>query len=163
MYILSFFLVLLSFAPQSTAASDLASGEPRGLVVKDFYWGRVVSRTFVDSPYSTSSDPWDMPRIRRRPGGAPPTVLLQRETYLLVRNVGTRAVKFVTWDYVFYADAKHARETKRYRFRSKETVGPGEMKFITEGVGEPSPTAYGAVEIERIEFEDGTTWQRSAG
>jgi hypothetical protein len=156
MYIATLILALVSAGPQVAAANAAAS---RDLVVSDYYWGRVTSRIFVDQPYSSSSDPWDMPRLRRR-YGAPPAVVLQRETYALVRNVGTRTVKSVTWDYVFYADAKRERPMHRVRFHSKEKVAPGEMKFLIESVRDPAPTTHGAVEIERIEFEDGTVWER---
>jgi hypothetical protein len=163
MFILSFiFFALVSVAPQAVTASNAAPDASKDLVVTDSYWGRVTSRTFVDQPYSTSNDPWEKPRIRRRFGAAPPAVIIQRETYALVRNVGTRTIKFVTWDYVFYSDAKHERETQRYKFRSKETVPPGEMKFRSESVREPAPTSYGAVVIERIEYDDGTSWQRAS-
>jgi hypothetical protein len=162
MYILSFILGLVLVVPQAVTAENASADAPRDLVVSDFYWGRVTSRTFVDQPYNTSSDPWNMPRIRRRLGGPPPAVIIQRETYALVRNVGSRTVKFVTWDYVFYSDAKREHETQRHRFRSKERIAPGEMKFITESVSEPAPTTHGAVVISRLEFEDGTSWERAS-
>jgi hypothetical protein len=157
MFILSFVLLLSSIAPQSPAAP----AESRDLVLRDAYWGRVISRTFIDNAYATSSDPWAMPRRRRRAVGAPPTVIIQRETYILVTNTSNRGVKSVTWDYVFYTDAKHEREVKRFRFNSKDDVPAGETKFLTESVSEPAPTSFGEAVIARVEFEDGSTWQRS--
>jgi hypothetical protein len=162
MFLLYFIFALISVAPQAVAANNAAPSAPKDLVVSDFYWGRVTSRTFVDQPMSTSTDPWERPRIRRRFGAAPPTVILQRETYALVRNVGTRTIKFVTWDYVFYSNAKHERETQRFTFRSKDTIAPGEMKFLSESVRESAPTTYGDVVIEKIEFDDGTSWNRAS-
>jgi hypothetical protein len=162
MFILSLIFALVSVAPQAAATNNAAADAPKDLVVSDFYWGRVTSRTFIDQPMNTSSDPWQKPRIRRRFGAAPPVVILQRETYALVRNVGTRTIKFVTWDYVFYSDAKHERETQRFKFRSKDTIAPGEMKFLSESVREAAPTAYGTVVVERLEFDDGTSWQRAS-
>jgi hypothetical protein len=162
MFILTLIFALVSAVPQVAATNNAALNASKDLVVSDFYWGRVTSRTFVNQPMSTSSDPWERPRIRRRFGSAPPAVILQRETYALVRNVGTRTIKFVTWDYVFYADAKHERETQRFQFRSKDTIQPGEMKFLSESVRESAPTVHGDVVIERIEYDDGSSWQRAS-
>jgi hypothetical protein len=150
------FVSLLLPLPAQGAAAD----QVPNLVVSSFYWGR-IDKTFVDpsTPGGVSSV---RPRRRRR-GMPPPLVLLRRETYALVRNKGTRTVKAVTWNYIFYNDEKHEQEAQRFQFRTKETIPPGEMKFLTESVSDDAPTAFGEVVIERVEYEDGTTWQRTPG
>jgi hypothetical protein len=92
----------------------------------------------------------------------PPPDPFTRETYALVRNTGAKTVKFVTWEYVFYADAKHERELRRFRFRTKQKLAPGEMKFLTTGVDEEAPSSFGSVFIQAIEFEDGTIYSNGA-
>ena len=153
MAILSFLFALSMLASQPSADG------PRDLVVNDFYWGRVTSRTIIDDNGPFTTDPYDLPRTRRRTI-SPPTVLLQRETYALVKNVGTKTVKAVTWDYVFYSDANRSHELRRAEFHSKETLAPGEMKFLSQQVRDSAPTPYGAVEIQHVDFADGTSWDR---
>jgi hypothetical protein len=155
MLVLACILALLPAMPQSTAA------EPHDVVVSSYYWGRIDSQDIdMSAPFPRSAA--EEGRARRRRGYNPNEVhLIRRETYALVRNSGTRKIKVVTWDYVFYEDAKREREIKRFPFRSKETIGPGEMKFLSEPVTEGPPSAYGVVVIQRIDYDDGTSWQRA--
>jgi hypothetical protein len=147
--------------PQSMAATVATPREPRDLVVSSFYWGRVET-TDVDmsAPFPKSAS--EEGRRRNRRGFNPDVVhLVRRETYALVRNAGTHKIKAITWDFVFYEDAKHERELKRFQFRTKETIGPGEMKFLAEQVNEAAPSAYADVVVERLDYDDGTAWQRT--
>ena len=160
MKLLPFILTVATILPQATAVRSNTSEEPRELVVSSFYWGR-IDKTIVD-PSAPMPGQLRGRRPRNRPRfGPPPTIILQRETYVLVRNVGERTVKSVAWSYVFYNDEKRENELRRYQFQTKEKLEPGEMKFLTERVGEDAPTSYGTVIIERIEFEDGAVWQRT--
>ena len=45
---------------------------------------------------------------------------------------------------------------ERHVFRSKETIRPGEMKFLSETVKEAAPTAFESYSIDRVDFADGT-------
>ena len=159
MRLLPFIIAVSTILPQATAVRANTSEEPRELVVSSFYWGR-IDKTIIDPSAPMPGQPRSrVPRARRR-FGPPPTILLQRETYVLVRNAGDRTVKSVAWAYVFYTDEKRENELRRYQFQTKEKLQPGEMKFLTERVAEDAPTSYGTVIIERIEFEDGAVWQR---
>ena len=153
-------LVLLTIQPQTVAASPAVPAPAPDLVVSSFYWGRVQS-TVVDMSADFPRLP-TIPRSRaRRRLGPDDTVMIQRETYALVRNVGKRKIKAVTWDYVFYDDRKREHEVKRFTFRTKETLAPGEMKFLTANVQEGRVAPYDDVVVERIEFDDGSAWDRS--
>jgi hypothetical protein len=161
MSFLSFVFMLFMAAPSQAAAPAPATGAPREVVVSSFSWGQPVRRTIVmpGSRPSVSQDPWDPRRPRGRRFGPPPPEFLVRESYVLVRNSGTRTVKSVSWSYVFYDSARREREVRRVRFQSKEKIAPGEMKFISEQVADPAPSAFGDVVIERVEFADGSAWQ----
>lgn len=153
------FIALLMVSPQAVAVHAEAS-DGSGLTVSSFYWGRIETK--VVDPSQRSIIPGGLPR-RGRPRYGPDAVILQtRETYALVRNTGTRKIKAVTWDYVFYSDAKHETEIKRFEFRTKESIEPGEMKFLTEHVDDGPPSAYGDVVVTRVEYDDDTVWTRPA-
>jgi hypothetical protein len=167
MSVLPIVLALLLAVPQQPVAPGAGevTASPKELVVSSHAWGQVVQRTILmpGSRPSITQEPWDWRRPRRRRGGPPLPEFLARETYMLVRNSGTRTVKSVTWAYVFFNNAKHERELRRFQFQSKEKIAPGEMKFVSEAVKDAAPSAFGEVVIERIEFADGTTWPASAG
>lgn len=136
-----------------TGAAAATPAEPTDLVVTDFRWGKVVSKVVITDRGPVTVDP-DV-RIRApRPGMAPPTIILQREAYVLVKNTGTRTVSALEYSFVFYADAEHHREVGRFHFRSKDTVKPGEMKFVSESVKEAAPTAFVAVVLENVDYKD---------
>ena len=153
-------LVLLTIQPQTVAASPAAPEAAPDLVVSSFYWGRIQSTVVDVSPDFPRLPTISRTRARRR-FGPDDTVLLQRETYALVRNVGKRKIKAVTWDYVFFDDRKREHEVKRFTFRSKETLAPGEMKFLTANVKEGRVAPYDDVVVQRVEFDDGSSWDRS--
>lgn len=146
--------VLLSFV----LVLSTISSEPPDLVVSSYYWGRIEIKEVDTGPFPRNPL---APRRPRRGFDPNATRITQRETYALVKNSGTRKIKAVTWDYVFYEDAKHEHEIKRFEFRTKETIGPGEMKFLGEYVTVEAPSSYGAVVIDRLEFEDGSSWERA--
>ena len=159
MVYLPLMLALLVAHPQTVTVGAAASEGSSGLVVSSYYWGR-IDKTVVGPPLVGPSRGLGRVRRDRRRAGPDPVVFTKRETYALVRNTGGRTIKAVTWDYVFYEDAKHEREVGRFQFRTKEKLEPGEMKFLTAYVEKEAPTSFGAVFIERVEFEDGTVWQR---
>jgi hypothetical protein len=92
---------------------------------------------------------------------------------LLLQNNDARSIKAIDWDYVFF-DVSNERELGRRQFTSEEKIGPGktkELKFFIptppaktisinslnkherEGLGE-------AIVIVRVEYMDGSLWQR---
>lgn len=157
MGLLPFVLAFAVCLPQS--APVVATEAPScDLVVGNHYWGKIRTRA---APATRIMRPRAAARARRP--GVPRSAMTQRETYALVRNEGTRKVKAVTWDYVFYEDEARERELRRYRFRSKEKIAPGEMKFLTVAVEESAPSAYAEVVVEAVEYEDGSVWRRPSG
>ena len=83
-----------------------------------------------------------------------------------LKNTGTKAIKSVSWDYVF-TDEKERKELKRYRFQSKQQILPGETQTVSAGLGldpkEKAPhikTGKQSVEITKIDYADGSVWKR---
>lgn len=131
-----------------------------------------------DDPINTMSNPVNTMGVPMgtspvRPQGSPPTrdpvvgemerienVEVRRENYLLVKNVSARAIKAIDWNYVFFSDATLEHELKRYKYHSKKKIAPGEMKFVSEYVDRRAASEFQAVVINKIEFADGSVWQR---
>jgi hypothetical protein len=85
------------------------------------------------------------------------------EVSALFRNVGHKAIKSVTWKYVFYKDEQRTEELASYKFSSDKTIEPGvsvRLKKSVSATSEPRQwTNYQAVLISRIEYADGTLWR----
>lgn len=89
-----------------------------------------------------------------------------------IRNDGTKTIKAIDWDYVFY-DVGSQTELGRRQFTSLEKIPPGktkELKFFIKG----PPTRMISVQalnknervnlgeailVVRVEYEDGSVWQ----
>jgi len=108
-----------------------------------------------------------------RPQGDPPTrdpgvgdierieiSEVRRENYMLVKNVSAKVIKAIDWNYVFFSDAALEHELKRYKYRSKKKIAPGEMKFVSEYVDKRAASEFQSVVINKIEFADGSVWQK---
>ena len=92
---------------------------------------------------------------------------------LTVKNSSTKTIKSIDWDYVFL-DRATETEVGRREFTSEEKVFPGKSKELTVVISKPptqtiSLTALNSSEREtmiervnvvRIEYTDGTAWQR---
>jgi hypothetical protein len=87
-----------------------------------------------------------------------------------VHNAGTRTIKAIDWDYVFF-DPHTQSEIGRHQFTSDEKINPGKKKdlevlTILSPAGTVSANVYdskGANEravIMRIEYADGSIWQQ---
>ena len=76
---------------------------------------------------------------------------------LTIKNAGEKTVKAVSWDYVL-TDPATKKEIKRYSFRGKKLLKPSESVTLKEIV---KPTgAQRKAEIMRVEYSDGSVWQR---
>ncbi len=94
---------------------------------------------------------------------------------LTVRNTGARTIKVIDWNYIFY-DADTQKEISRRQLTSEERISPGKEKemsvFILTPLSETiSASALGKkgqailtgqVLIVRIEYSDGSVWERPA-
>jgi hypothetical protein len=89
-----------------------------------------------------------------------------------VSNAGTKTVKLIDWDYVFL-DPTTRQEVARRQFTSEEKVRPGKDKelevfilsppFLTINAGASRTGEAPFVEqviLMRVEYSDGTVWQR---
>ena len=90
-----------------------------------------------------------------------------------VKNSGNKPIKSIDWDYVFYERGTEA-EIGRQQFTSEEKIGPGKTKDLIVTITKPptqtiSLTALnnnergaleGRVIIVRIDYADGSSWQR---
>src|SRR5215813_621189 len=155
-----------------------ASGRPQeapDLVVQNFEWGALRRTSFtqpVDHTVERSGRPED-----RLPGGALPRLemdprggrgeettkqeITRQETYALVKNVGTRTTKAVEWEYIFFSDTDEQKELKRYKFRNKIKIAPGETKFLSKDVKDGAVSKRQKVQIIRIEYTDNSVWERT--
>jgi len=90
-----------------------------------------------------------------------------------VKNSGTKPIKAIDWDYVFFERASE-NEIGRQQFTSEEKIRPGQSKELVVTIRKPptqtiSLTALnkdergsldGRIVIVRIDYEDGTIWQQ---
>lgn len=109
-------------------------------------------------------------RAEREKKGPPRYVFFY---YLTVKNNGTKAIQEIDWDYVFF-DAATGEELGRRQFSSVEKIGAGktkELSFVLDVPPIRRISVYslnrkeraGLVEdavIMRVQFSDGTVWQR---
>jgi hypothetical protein len=90
-----------------------------------------------------------------------------------VKNSGSKEIKSIDWDYVFYERATE-NEIGRQQFTSEEKIRPGQAKELVVTIRKPPTqtisltalnkdergTLDGRVIIVRIDYADGTSWQR---
>jgi hypothetical protein len=90
-----------------------------------------------------------------------------------VKNLSDKPIKSIDWDYVFF-DSTNETEIGRREFTSEERISPGKSKELTVRITKPptqtiSVTALNTGErkslmervvIVRIDYADGTSWQR---
>ena len=90
-----------------------------------------------------------------------------------VKNSSSKTIKSIDWDYVFFDRATES-ELGRREFTSDEKVSPGKSKELTVVISKPptqtiSLTSLNSnerdgmlerVSLVRIEYTDGTVWQR---
>jgi len=91
---------------------------------------------------------------------------------LTLKNAGTRTIKSVDWDYLFY-DAPGGQVIGVHQFTSEEEIRPGKRKQLIVMTEQPPAqivsagkaadkelrSATGQVIIRRIEYEDGSVWE----
>ncbi len=90
-----------------------------------------------------------------------------------VKNLSDKPIRSIDWDYVFF-DSSNETEIGRREFTSEEKISPGKSKELTVRITKPptqtiSVTALNTGErksltervvIVRIDYADGTSWQR---
>lgn len=74
-------------------------------------------------------------------------------------NSGSKIIKAIVWDYVFFADAGMSQELSRYQINTSKKLRPGETRVLKGVVWSPSRSLYQQAHLRRIEYADGTVWQ----
>jgi hypothetical protein len=130
-------------ASQSTAAAD------RNSKVDDLPALERMGPNADIAPKTTKTDPLG--------GSMPaPNVIIFTAT-VLVKNIGTKAVTAVNWEYLLFE--KDATEPiKRYRVQTKKLIPPGDQAQLTKEVTPKGQEQQ--AKITRIEYADGTFWQQ---
>jgi len=158
------FLAMLGSVLQSSASLQ---AEP-DIAIQNFEWGFALQTSFiqpVDSTAERSGRPED-----RLPGESISVsemrditrqTVSRNEAYALVKNVGTRTTKAVEWEYIFFSDTDEQKELKRYKFRNKIKIAPGETKFLSKDVKDGAVSKRQKVQIIRIEYTDNSVWERT--
>lgn len=108
--------------------------------------------------------------IKARPP-APPRYVFHYK--VSVKNNTDKTIKSIDWDYVFFS-ANTQSEAGRLEFTSEEKIGPGKSKEINVMARKPPAKTIsvyaldkrerqgldGEIVIVRVEYTDGTVWQR---
>jgi hypothetical protein len=90
-----------------------------------------------------------------------------------VKNSSNKAIKSIDWDYIFLERGTET-EIGRQQFTSEEKISPGKTKELTVTITKPPTqtisltalnnnergTLHGHVVLVRIDYADGTSWQR---
>ena len=122
------------------------------------------------TPLPPPAEPSIKTAKRTTPGLATNVYLYQ----IRVSNDGTKKIRSIVWDYVLF-DRNTQREMGRNQFESKVSIGVGKTKDLFGSSKTPPATVVDvsksdkvergqyaeAVEIQRVEYSDGTFWQRS--
>jgi hypothetical protein len=109
--------------------------------------------------------------IKARPPAPPRYGFLYKVS---IKNMGAKTIKVVDWDYVFLNSGSQS-ETGRLEFSTDEKIGPGKKKeLVAMSRKPPAPTVSiytlnknerqgldGQVVVVRIEYTDGSVWQRA--
>ena len=146
------------------ALSHLQDAPAPDVTVLSFEWryaGYDRAETVKENESSVSDGPETLLRVARG------TVYVFKYTAkVTLKNTGTKAIKSVSWDYVF-TDEKERKELKRYRLQTKQQILPGETQTVSAGLGldpkEKAPhikTGKQSVEITKIEYADGSAWKK---
>ena len=135
--------VSLVIAPAPAVAQDQPDVE-----VSDLQWHIDVNKKHRLRGYYAA----------RSPAPSPDFV---QEVSAVFRNAGTKTVTFVTWEYVVYEDSDPTKVLRVYKFRSKAPLRPGEsVRLSKQGFNIQHRRRVDA-RVARVEYADGTIWQRA--
>jgi hypothetical protein len=170
---LTVFMLLAMFAPMLQPQARLQA-EP-DIEIQNFEWGAELQTSYIQ-PRDYTAETSGMPEHRlpmesrsvsemsprvEEMGNITRQTVARVQTYALVKNTGTRTTKVVEWEYIFLSDADDQKELKRYKFRNKIKIAPGETKFLSKDVDDRALSRRQKVKIVRIEYADKSVWQRA--
>jgi hypothetical protein len=140
-------LVFVAWASLLVASVPAVAQSSPDVEVSDLQWTHDVNRGHRLKGY-----------YARSPAPSPDFVQKVSATF---RNVGTKPIKSLTWEYVVYEDSDPAKVVRTYKFRSKTRLRPGESERLSkEGLGIQYRRRVEA-RVIRVEYADGTVWQRA--
>lgn len=140
--------VLLCVSPPARAQEESA---PPQLEVSDPQWIYLSVRESSNFPSTAPSGDAD--------GLMSSTSAATHAVSALFRNTGSKTVKSVTWEFLFFKDEQRTRVEKRHTFRGKQEIRPGESARLKNVSYRPRATEYAAVRVVRVDYTDGTTWR----
>jgi hypothetical protein len=181
------FILLVTIVPPPQSP-DLPQDAP-DLTILSFEWGAMRQTDVAQAPELTAENsgrpvdtlgrPLDTigRPVGRLPGGRTPIAdtdpwptqredlsrgtVNNREANALVKYVGSKPIKAVEWEYIFFSDDNPEKELKRYKFRNKIKIAPGETKFLTKDVNDRAISRRQKVRITRLEYSDNSTWRQA--
>ena len=145
-------IVLAAFALLCVSPSARAQdGAQPPLEVSDPQWMYLSVRESSNFPSTAPSGDAD--------GLMSSTSAAMHAVSALFRNTGSKTVKSVTWEYVFFKDEQRTRVEKRHTFRGKQEIRPGESARLKNVSYRPRATEYASARVVRVDYTDGTTWR----
>lgn len=141
-YVLIAVALVSLLAPAATVAQDQPDIE-----VSDLQWRHDINKKY---------------RLRGNFSRSPaPSPDFMQEVSAVFRNAGNKPVRFVTWEYVVFADSDTTKELRVYKFRNKAPLRPGEsVRFSKQGFGIQHGPRVEA-RVVRVDYADGTVWRRA--
>lgn len=141
-------VVLACASAQAQDAPGVNVSDPRWVYLQDGYFSRNTHFSAGGSSggYAASNPPL-------------------YEVSTLLRNVGEKSIKSVTWEYVFYGKGQPSEVVYSHRFKSGKRIEPGQSVRLKEylpaasGNGPKRFTDSYAVRISRLKYTDGTVWE----
>lgn len=108
--------------------------------------------------------------LKSKPPAAPRYAFIYKVS---IKNNSDKTIKSIDWDYVFFS-ANTQNEAGRLEFTSDEKIGPGKSKEINMMARKPPARTIsvyaldknerqgldGQIVIMRVEYTDGSVWQR---
>lgn len=125
----------------------------------------------TSAPLEVSDPQWSYQNVRAEsnfpnpsPSGDPDglmssTTAATHAVSALFRNTGSKTVKSVKWEFVFFKDEQQTKVQKRHTFHGKQEIRPGEAVRLKNWSYKPPATEYGAARVVRVDYTDGTSWR----
>lgn len=176
MDVLLFTIAILAQLPAG-APGPVAVENGRGLVVVEFNWGRFQQNpNALNSPFPEETDELGVKGRRggtnlRRVGRSPVNGFAYK---MKLRNEGEKTIEALFWEFRF-GDPASPLETSRRQFGCAGKMKRGEVRELAvfsasppthvvsaePAEGETAPALNTKVVINRVEYADGTVWQRT--
>lgn len=140
-------LVFVAWVSLLAAPVPAVAQNPPDIEVSDLQWTHDVNRDRRLKGY-----------YARSPAPSPDFV---QQVSVTFRNVGTKPVKYVAWEYVVYKDSDPAKVVRVYKFRSKLMLRPGESARRSKQGLSIQYRRHVEARVARVEYADGTVWLRA--